>query len=63
LPFCAAFLFGVPVFWKSSPETGWGMLYLFGAWLILIVLAIVLARALTRVGAAPGPPPERPGAP
>lgn len=46
LPAAAAFLFTVPVLWARSTGTAAGMLYLFGAWLVLILVAGAVARAL-----------------
>jgi hypothetical protein len=43
LPWLGAFLFGLPLFW-SAPATASGLLYLFGAWLLLIVLSFALVR-------------------
>jgi hypothetical protein len=46
LPWLGAFLFGLPLLW-SAPETGAGLVYLFGAWAVLIVLSFALARRLS----------------
>ena len=55
-PFLAVFLFCAPVLWPSGTQTMWAMLYLFGAWCVLIVVMAVIAPALTQ---APLPPPDR----
>ncbi len=46
LPFAAAVLFLVPVLWASGAGTSAGMAYLFGAWLVLILATVGIARAL-----------------
>lgn len=46
LPWLGAFLFGLPLLW-SAPETAAGLRYLFGAWLVLIVLSFALSRRLS----------------
>jgi hypothetical protein len=57
LPWLGAFLFGLPLLW-SDPGTAAGLLYLFGAWVLLIVLAFALSR---RLAEDPGNRPEEPG--
>ena len=57
LPWLGAFLFGLPLLW-SAPRTGSGLLYLFGAWLVLIVLSFALAR---RLSGSVESSPESPG--
>jgi hypothetical protein len=47
LPFAAAVLFAVPVLWASTTGTVAGMVYLFGIWIILILAAGAIARALS----------------
>jgi hypothetical protein len=61
LPWLGAFLFGLPVLW-SAPETAAGLLYLFGAWVVLIVLSFALVRRLSEgPGDGPGDGAERSG--
>ena len=55
MPFAAAFLFIAPVLWRGGGETGWGVLYLFSAWLLLIAVAALIAGTLAR---APDPRPD-----
>jgi hypothetical protein len=57
LPWLGAFLFGLPLLWQA-PETAAGLLYLFGAWAVLIVLSLALAR---RLSDDPGGGPETRG--
>lgn len=57
LPWLGAFLFGLPLLW-SDPGTGGGLLYLFVAWLVLIILAFALSRRLSE---EPGKDTEDPG--
>ncbi len=68
LPVAAMFLFTVPVLWARSTGTAAGLLYLFGAWVLLILAAGAIARALpylpgTEPDDAPAPPPGDGGAP
>jgi hypothetical protein len=46
LPWLGAFLFGLPLLW-SAPTTTSGLLYLFGAWAVLILLSFALVRRFT----------------
>jgi hypothetical protein len=57
LPWVGAFFFGLPLLW-GDPTTGHGLLYLFAAWALLIVLSFALARRLTD---DPGTDAEPPG--
>jgi hypothetical protein len=57
LPWLGAFLFALPLLWRD-PGTAEGLLYLFAAWGVLIVLSLALARRLSR---DPGTEPEGPG--
>ena len=57
LPWLGAFLFGLPLLW-TDPGTAAGLLYLFGAWAVLIILSFALAR---RLPDDPGSGPEPPG--
>jgi hypothetical protein len=57
LPWLGAFLFGLPLLW-GDPTTAHGLLYLFAAWALLIVLSFALAR---RFAADPGTDAEPPG--
>jgi len=43
LPWLGVFLFGLPLLW-SERATASGLLYLFGAWLVLIILSFALVR-------------------
>ncbi len=47
LPFAAAILFAVPVLWARTSGTVAGMVYLFGVWVVLILAAGGIARALS----------------
>ncbi len=49
LPVLAGFVFLVPMLWAVGSRTTVGYLYLFGAWLLLILLAGVLSRGLSRL--------------
>lgn len=70
LPVLGLFLFLLPILWRPAatpaPDTARGGLYLFSAWLLLIAVAFVLARRLSRAerdgeeGAAPGAGEEEP---
>jgi hypothetical protein len=56
LPWLGVFLFALPLLWRA-PETAAGLLFLFGAWAVLIVLSFALARRLSRdPGGGPGTP-------
>jgi hypothetical protein len=48
LPFIGALLFLVPLLWNAGGETrtAMAMVYLFGAWAVLIALAAILSRPL-----------------
>lgn len=46
LPVFGMLIFAFPVLWARDSGTASGVLYLFGAWLVLIVFAFVLARRL-----------------
>jgi hypothetical protein len=46
LPWVGGFLFALPLLW-SAPRTASGLVYLFGAWVVLIVLSFALARRLS----------------
>lgn len=46
LPFLGAALFIVPALWGGVQRTSAGLLYLFGVWIVLIVVAAHLARRL-----------------
>ena len=50
LPFLGAVLWAVPVLWASPGPHGIGtsraMLYIFGVWMVLVVLSFALARWL-----------------
>lgn len=52
LPALGVFLFFLPILWRPAetpePDTASGWIYLFAAWAVLIVLALVLARILVR---------------
>ncbi|MCB2115111.1 MAG: hypothetical protein KDE00_02125 [Rhodobacteraceae bacterium] len=54
LPLVASFLFFIPVLWRPSetpePDTARGWIYIFAAWVVLIVAALVLSRLLERAG-------------
>ena len=50
LPFVGGFLLVVPVVWAGTSMTTSGTLYIFGLWLLLIVVAGLLSRRLkTRI--------------
>jgi hypothetical protein len=51
LPWLGGFLFVLPLFWREA-TTASGLLYLFGAWLFLIVLSFALSRLLPTDGDA-----------
>jgi hypothetical protein len=54
LPWVGSFLFGLPLLWKE-PGTAQGLLYIFGAWGVLIALSYALARWLSEdSGSGPG---------
>lgn len=57
LPWLGAFLFGLPLLWRD-PATSHGLLYLFAAWALLIVISFALARRLSQ---DPGTDAEPPG--
>jgi hypothetical protein len=57
LPWLGVFLFALPLMW-SDRATASGLLYLFGAWLVLIVLSFALVR---RLSDDPGEAPENSG--
>ena len=57
LPWLGVFLFGLPLLW-SAPGTSSGLLYLFGACAVLIVLSYALVR---RYADEPAPGAEKPG--
>jgi hypothetical protein len=57
LPWLGVFLFGLPLLWRA-PGTASGLLYIFGAWALLIVLSFALVRRFTE---DPGAGPESPG--
>ena len=46
LPFIGAFAFAVPVLWNEGAETSSGVIYLFVAWMVLILLAAWLSQKL-----------------
>ncbi|MEM9343369.1 MAG: hypothetical protein AAGA87_10000 [Pseudomonadota bacterium] len=46
LPVFGVSIFAFPVLWARESSTTSGVAYLFGAWLVLIVLAFVIARRL-----------------
>lgn len=46
LPFIVAFVFIVPSLLAGDATTDEGMMFLFGSWLVLIVVAAVLSRRL-----------------
>ena len=48
LPFLGAFVFFVPAIWGGAVGTVPGLLYLFLGWVVLIVIAAVIARVLSR---------------
>lgn len=47
LPFVAAFLFAVPLFWAPGSSSSSGIVFLFGIWLALIAITGLLARRLS----------------
>lgn len=51
LPWVGAFLFGLPLLW-TDPGTAAGLIFLFAAWIVLIVLSFALSR---RFSDDPGP--------
>jgi uncharacterized membrane protein len=57
LPWLGVFLFGLPLL-SRAPGTASGLLYIFGAWAVLIVLSFALARRFTE---DPEAGPESPG--
>ena len=56
LPVVGLFLVFLPVLWQPArtpePDTASGGIYLFAVWLVLIVVAFVLARSVAADGAA-----------
>jgi hypothetical protein len=52
LPVLGILLIGLPVLWdpgaSDAQVTAWAKLYLFSGWLVLIVAAFLLSRALSR---------------
>lgn len=46
LPWLGVFLFGLPLLWTDARTTV-GLIYLFGAWIALIGLTLVLSRRLS----------------
>jgi hypothetical protein len=50
LPFAGLFLFLLPVLWGDEVpvRSAWGGVYIFGAWLALILASAVLSRLLSR---------------
>ncbi len=46
VPFLGVILFFLPVLWAGQSQSSAGLLYLFGAWGVLIVIMAALARAL-----------------
>jgi hypothetical protein len=57
LPWLGAFLFGLPLLWRD-PTTAHGLIYLFAAWALLIVLSAALVRRFTH---DPGAEADTPG--
>jgi hypothetical protein len=49
MPYFGTFLLLAPVLWAGSSRTTSGYLYIFGCWLLLIVIAGVLSRHLAGV--------------
>ncbi len=49
LPFLGIFLILAPILWAGRSPTTSGYVYLFGLWLVLIILAGVLSRRLAEV--------------
>ncbi|MEM0947313.1 MAG: hypothetical protein AAGK37_07900 [Pseudomonadota bacterium] len=49
LPFLGFFIFVVPTLWADGAGTAIGLVYLFAAWAILIVMAYLIARPLRDV--------------
>jgi hypothetical protein len=49
LPWLGGFLFALPLLWTGARTTV-GLMYLFGAWVVLIGLALLLSRRLGRDG-------------
>ena len=67
LPWLGIFLFGLPLLWRAH-ATASGLLYIFGAWVVLILLSFLLVRrflndpeAETGPGGGFGGGPEGPG--
>ena len=70
LPLAGGILFCLPLLWKGSPEGGstvGAMLFVFGLWVVLILLSAVIARHLRAdeteppaAGGATEEPPELP---
>jgi len=59
LPFVGAFVFIVPSLWANEATTAEGMMFLFGGWLVLIVVAAVMSRRLSPLrGSAPSVDPD-----
>ena len=51
LPVLGAALWAVPLLWRSGQTVGSvALLYVFGAWVLLVILAALLSRALGRSG-------------
>lgn len=53
LPFLGFLALGLPVLWggEGGRFTSVGMIYLFGVWVVLIAVALLLARRLGRIDA------------
>ena len=61
LPWLGVFLFGLPLLW-SAPATGAGLIYIFGAWAVLIVLSFALVHRFSDdPESGPGSGPENAG--
>lgn len=53
LPFAGVFLFALPVLWAGTGRTASGMVFVFGAWIFLIICAALLAGPIARAEADP----------
>jgi uncharacterized membrane protein len=47
LPVLGLLLFLIPVLWAGNGSTGGGLVYLFGAWAVIIVIMKLLSRRLS----------------
>lgn len=54
LPVAGMLLLILPALWRRAGPVGWGAVYLFAVWALLIIAAAALAPGLSRPETAPG---------